>query len=198
MAPCRRCRGRACPACCANGEPGFVGLSRRHADSGSVYQIHVAAPMLGTDLPLLCLHNVPCRLYRMPNLACAAASARRTSTRQAKGMLLSPPSSLPFGRCTCLRAPPIPTLGAGASRRSTICSLLCSVDLSSTFYALNPSGDLVDTQSAFQDWFSGMRGWQVGFLLPLACLQAVVPCAGCTARTICSCLPTTYALDCIC
>ncbi len=38
----------------------------------------------------------------------------------------------------------------------------CSVDLFSTFYALNPSGDLADTQSTFQDWFSGMRGWQVG------------------------------------
>ena len=37
-----------------------------------------------------------------------------------------------------------------------------SVDLASTFYALNPSGDLAATQATFQDWFSGMRGWQVG------------------------------------
>ncbi|PRW58029.1 Regulator of spindle pole body duplication [Chlorella sorokiniana] len=55
------------------------------------------------------------RMYRMPSLICAAASAHRAST---------------------------------------------CVDLSSTFYALNPSGDLADTQSAFQDWFGGMRGWQ--------------------------------------
>ncbi|KAL4433955.1 hypothetical protein ABPG75_000396 [Micractinium tetrahymenae] len=55
------------------------------------------------------------RLYRMPSLACAAASAQRAST---------------------------------------------SVDLSSTFYALNPSGDLATTQATFQDWFRGMKGWE--------------------------------------
>ena len=34
------------------------------------------------------------------------------------------------------------------------------VDLSSAFYALNPSGDLGATQRAFQDWFAELR-WEV-------------------------------------
>lgn len=97
----------------------------------------------------------------MPNLACAAASARRASTRQAGAALLWA-RVLPAR--TCLAAPRIPALATRAS-----CPLYLpaaplppgSVDLSSTFYALNPSGDLADTQSAFQDWFGGMRGWQV-------------------------------------
>ena len=40
-------------------------------------------------------------------------------------------------------------------------AVLCSVDLASTFYALNPSGDLEATQATFQDWFRGMQGWEV-------------------------------------
>ncbi|KAK9808987.1 hypothetical protein WJX72_007397 [[Myrmecia] bisecta] len=36
----------------------------------------------------------------------------------------------------------------------------CDVDLGSTFYLLNPSGDLPSTQATFEAWFSGQPGWQ--------------------------------------
>ena len=36
------------------------------------------------------------------------------------------------------------------------------MDLASTFYVLNPGGDLADTQSCFEDWFAKQLGWQVG------------------------------------
>ena len=36
------------------------------------------------------------------------------------------------------------------------------VELASTFYVLNPGGDLADTQSCFEDWFAKQLGWQVG------------------------------------
>lgn len=94
----------------------------------------------------------------MPSLACAAASAQRASTRQA---------TVWARRCSALHtshAVSHPPRLRCCSNDCSICApwhLRCSVDLSSTFYALNPSGDLADTQSAFQDWFSGMRGWQV-------------------------------------
>ena len=34
-----------------------------------------------------------------------------------------------------------------------------SVDLSSVYYAINPSGDLQSTQDTFETWFKGLRGW---------------------------------------
>ena len=34
------------------------------------------------------------------------------------------------------------------------------LDLSSTYYALNPSGDLITTQATFEPWFSTITGWQ--------------------------------------
>lgn len=55
---------------------------------------------------------------------------------------------------------------SGARRRSSGAgggegSAAPDVDLGSTFYALNPSGDLASTQSAFQDWFARLAGWEV-------------------------------------
>ena len=112
---------------------------------------------------LMALSIHPCRLYRMPSLACAAASAHRASSRQGQRT----PASL-FVCQACTPGPAkLDTRGNVACfldvpNNLLNCPAQCSVDLSSTFYALNPSGDLADTQSAFQDWFSGMRGWQVG------------------------------------
>lgn len=33
------------------------------------------------------------------------------------------------------------------------------MDLSSVYYAINPSGDLQSTQDTFEAWFKGLRGW---------------------------------------
>ena len=35
------------------------------------------------------------------------------------------------------------------------------VDPGSAFYSLNPSGDLQETQAAFEGWFSQLPGWEV-------------------------------------
>lgn len=44
------------------------------------------------------------------------------------------------------------------------------VSLRSTFYVVNPSGDLPSTQSTFEDWFHEQAGWQV--VPPLAHVRA--------------------------
>ncbi len=61
-----------------------------------------------------------------------------------------------WGSCRVYRIPSLPCAAASAQRS------LRSVDLSSTFYSLNPSGDLSSTQSAFQDWFARLH-WEVGY-----------------------------------
>ena len=53
------------------------------------------------------------------------------------------------------RCPSLPAAAASAGRGSR------QADLASTFYALNPSGDLAVTQGASQDWFARLRGWEV-------------------------------------
>lgn len=97
----------------------------------------------------------------MPSLACAATSAQRASTRwgppwvagRRSALYNAPGSAARCPVCSCLASMLAPTLTSPLLP-------LRSVDLSSTFYALNPSGDLTATQSTFQDWFGGMRGWQ--------------------------------------
>jgi separase len=37
---------------------------------------------------------------------------------------------------------------------------VATIDLSSTYYLLNPSGDLEKTQCAFEDWFKQQQGWE--------------------------------------
>ena len=63
-----------------------------------------------------------------------------------------------------------------------LCLLSCSVDLASTFYALNPSGDLAATQATFQDWFRGMRGWEVRPAWPAVVVLAAAECHASTCR----------------
>jgi hypothetical protein len=124
----------------------------------------------------------------MPSLACAAASAHRADSRCARMGVERPawPASLPSCCCTCRKLASGPThdpLLACWSSSSSLPFLLDSytwgpvalrlprsVDLSSTFYALNPGGDLEATQATFQTWFAGMRGWEVrrGCGLPAA------------------------------
>ena len=49
--------------------------------------------------------------------------------------------------------------------------LLPAVDLSSTFYLLNPGGDLPETQHCFEKWFSSELAWEVRG--PVACVAAL-------------------------
>ncbi|GAB4818181.1 hypothetical protein N2152v2_005227 [Parachlorella kessleri] len=51
------------------------------------------------------------------------------------------------------RIPSLPCAAASTKRSQR------SVNLGSTFYSLNPSGDLSSTQSTFQDWFATLR-WE--------------------------------------
>ena len=43
-------------------------------------------------------------------------------------------------------------------------SKLPVMDPYNAFYLLNPSGDLSNTQSAFEDWFKNQQGWQVRYV----------------------------------
>jgi len=74
------------------------------------------------------------------------------------------------------RVPSLPSAAAAAAAVSTCSSSSSSadddnnpsspspssmmLDLSCTYYALNPSGDLITTQATFEPWFSTITGWQ--------------------------------------
>jgi separase len=82
------------------------------------------------------------RLYRLPALPCAAAAQLgRRAAQQARRD--GPSGGAPPG------APAEPAAAAAVQ-----------VDLSSAFYALNPSGDLTATQAAFEEWFRRLEGWE--------------------------------------
>lgn len=79
-----------------------------------------------------------CRMTRMPSLACAAAAA----------------AALPK-HGSGEQAP------AGSAHAAENAGAATSVNLSSTFYMVNPSGDLPSTQASFQGWFQQQANWQV-------------------------------------
>lgn len=77
------------------------------------------------------------------------------------------------GPCSACALATLLLPAARSAQRCAPAPTTCSVDLSSTFYALNPSGDLATTQATFQDWFRGMKGWEVSARWPpLACAPA--------------------------
>jgi separase len=78
-------------------------------------------------------------MYRMPSLACAAAVAVRRQQASRQGSTTAKVD----GNAAAGPAP------AGA------------LDLGSTFYMLNPSGDLASTQAAFEERFASVPGWEV-------------------------------------
>lgn len=82
-----------------------------------------------------------CRIYRMPSLAAACAVAERR--RQAEGGGIG--------------------IGGGGGGGGA------ALDLASTFYMLNPSGDLAATQAAFEERFSSQAGWEVRAAVRNAC-----------------------------
>lgn len=60
------------------------------------------------------------------------------------------------------RVPSLPSAAAAASTFSVDDNPSSSMmlDLSCTYYALNPSGDLTTTQATFEPWFSTITSWQ--------------------------------------
>jgi Peptidase family C50 len=80
-----------------------------------------------------------CSIYRMPSLACAAAAAVRRQQACGQGDVAT-------------------GAGAGTSAGAAPADAL---DLGSTFYMLNPSGDLASTQAAFEERFASLPGWEV-------------------------------------
>ena len=50
------------------------------------------------------------------------------------------------------RIPSLPSFAATCGRKNKIQTNSC-------FYTLNPSGDLISTQTVFESWFKGMEGW---------------------------------------
>ena len=76
-----------------------------------------------------------CRIFRQPSLACAAAAGIK---QQQQPESVSDPH-------------------APASQSAV---LLRSVQLHSTYYLVNPAGDLPETEEAFAGWFQEQLGWQ--------------------------------------
>lgn len=101
------------------------------------------------------------KLYRLPSLACAAAAHCRRTHLQGAGLG-------PGGGCLSSRIPAVTSRNdrnkndeaapAGCSEGGA--AAVVAVDVSSAFYALNPSGDLASTQAAFEPWFRGLAGWE--------------------------------------
>ena len=54
----------------------------------------------------------------------------------------------------------MPSLACAAASRATSRAPPLA-DFSSAFYALNPGGDLAETQRAFEAWFRRLPGWEV-------------------------------------
>lgn len=82
----------------------------------------------------------------MPSLACAAATAAACSAGEMVG--------------TSPAEDEHDSVDAAAEASWPGAAPL--IDPQSTFYLINPSGDLPSTQAAFQEWFQGQSGWQVG------------------------------------
>ena len=124
--------------------------------------VHRSAPVLlvlGPTLHAIPWESIPGlrggELYRSPSLALSCLSAERLRKRPAAA------ASLPL--------PPPPPHRRGPDDHPRVESSVAdepgvdlpSVDLRSTCYALNPGGDLVDTQRCFEEWFGRTLGWQV-------------------------------------
>lgn len=123
-------------------------------------------------------------MYRVPSLAVAAATAAMlrdkqqaagapgsTSSQSAVASAVAPTEKLVRGRgkkAAVPVAPPTapaaePLAGTdGARPGGGDGGVTAQVDLSNTFYMLNPGGDLMDTQQCFEDWFASQLNWQVG------------------------------------
>ena len=59
----------------------------------------------------------------------------------------------------------MPSLAAAAAvavrQRQAVAGASLGLDLASTFYVLNPSGDLAATQAAFEERFVSQAAWEV-------------------------------------
>lgn len=131
--------------------------------------------------PSLSLFRLPLhRLYRMPNLACAAASVLRRPAAPAQATAAGSRASQACGTLTCARASDAGPAGARAQGCQAAAGIVgestgtqhqavglaerraqpLQVAAREAVYLLNPSGDLPATQAAFEAWFALQPGWQ--------------------------------------
>eukprot|EP00887_Chlorella_sp_A99_P003555 scaffold7.g3555.t1 len=153
--PGRPATARKPPAAWAGAAP--------HAAAGAA-----TAPRAPRPLPLSVAKTAPPAGARGARRVGAGAGSCAGSSAVAGGpvllMLDGVLQALPWESCPGLRAgrlyrcPSLPC--AAASARRCAGQAAAVADLRSTYYALNPSGDLAATQSAFQDWFARLRGWE--------------------------------------
>lgn len=102
----------------------------------------------------------------MPSLACAVAVAERRRRAAA-----------PAGRDSDAGGGGgVDFDGSGSGRRGAAAvASAAALDLGSTFYMLNPSGDLAMTQAAFEERFASLPGWEVGPLIHCSIVSAGTP-----------------------
>lgn len=96
----------------------------------------------------------------MPSLACAAAVAERRRQAACGSKNSGGDGNGKHG-------------GAGGSSgdcSAGIAAPAAALDLGSTFYMLNPSGDLTMTQATFEERFASLPGWEV------RCYQSLMLC----------------------
>ena len=91
------------------------------------------------------------RLYRLPALPCAAAAAVATTSSCAVGSTAVAPVLSEESDETTTTTTKLLSSSSSLHRRR--------IDISSTYYAINPSGDLSSTQDTFETWFQGLKGW---------------------------------------
>lgn len=129
-------------------------LRTLHSDPRVVYTLNIL-------MESIC---VLCSIYRMPSLACARALAVRYNRMTTAAQVLEQSASTDkeevhvaadSAECVC---EPCFTDEARESHVPHV------VDLRSTVYMLNPSGDLPATQAAFETLFRRQPDWQVRFI----------------------------------
>ena len=143
-------------------EPNFPPSSSREAAAQHLdLCVDMASPpvilVLGPELHSIPWECVPQGLlgtefYRSPSLLLSCCLATQRAHLSGGGATPSQPSSvaLTAGPTSSNALPSVPSPA----------SLPPLVDLRSTYYLLNPGGDLVDTQRCFEDWFRNLM-WKV-------------------------------------
>lgn len=131
--------------------------------------------LLDCELQALPWESMPCikrscaEVYRMPSLLATAARLHVMRGNHLTVAAVAPAASIPVpaqqptskaGRRSKAPVTGVTNSTAG-SGDSTGYPAAATVDLSCTYYLLNPGGDLVQTQKAFESWFCEELGWKV-------------------------------------
>ena len=119
--------------------------------------------VLGTQLHGLPWESMPCmrgqEVYRsaclMATCATAAGLAVASSSASAAAVAGTKGKSAGGRKAAAVSQPP------SSNPTPPLPQPQLQLDLSSTFYLLNPGGDLLETQQSFEPWFSSIGAWQV-------------------------------------